>query len=90
MAKKVNNYGYKKLSGDFKRRIEGSLVNTDWMDKLPGGSWKDPGVLRDYIREQLKGNNNEQEDHRCEATDQETKYGVDDRDTTHGQTGNLF
>lgn len=84
------NFGYKKLSKDFRRNLEGRLVSTAWMDRLPGGSWKDPGVLRDYIREQLKGNDNEQEDHRCKATDQETKHGVDDRDTTHGQTGSLF
>lgn len=88
--KKVDDYGYKKLSGNFRQMIKASNVDTSWMDRLPGGTWKDPDVLRNYMTEQLKGNIDEQKDHRGETTNQQAKYGVDDRDTNYGQTGHLF
>jgi len=65
-------------------------INTLWMENLPGGSWEDDEVLHNYMKEKLKEDNNEQKDHRCKATDQEAKYGVDDRDSSYGQTGFLF
>lgn len=88
--KKVDDYGYKKLSGSLRGMIKASNIDTSWMDRLPGGTWKDPDVLRNYMIEQLKRSIDEQKDHRGETTNQQAKYGVDDRDTNYGQTGCLF
>jgi len=91
VAKKKIDYGYKKLSGYLKTCIrQDSNLTIDWMDRLPGGSWRDDGVLKAYIKQQLKEGKHEQEDHRCKATDQEAEHGVDDRDSSYGQTGGLF
>jgi hypothetical protein len=60
MAKKskdekiIPNGGYANASS-FIRMMHKFKCKTElsWMDSLPGGTWKDPEVLRNYMREQL-------------------------------------
>lgn len=50
-----SNGGYSKASPLFKDQLSiMKNVDTSWMDRLPGGSWKDPGVLREYIKSKLR------------------------------------
>jgi hypothetical protein len=60
MAKKrsaikvIPNGGYANASQITKmRHIQDMKTDTSWMDNLPGGSWKDPGVLKAYMKSKL-------------------------------------
>ena len=49
------NGGYSK-AGQFIRLKHKLNANIDasWMEDLPGGTWRDPGVLRAYMRAQFE------------------------------------
>jgi len=49
------NGGYSK-AGQFIRLKHKIDLNLDagWMEDLPGGTWRDPGVLRAYMRAQFE------------------------------------
>ena len=53
-VKVIPNGGYAKASQFTKMmHTQNKNVDTAWMDNLPGGSWKDPGVLRAYMKSKL-------------------------------------
>jgi len=49
-----SNGGYSKANQKTKMTYQADKnADTSWMDNLPGGSWKDPGVLRAYMKTQF-------------------------------------
>ena len=48
------NGGYSKAGQSIKLKHQiYKSIDASWMDELPGGSWKDPGVLEAYMKTQL-------------------------------------
>ena len=48
------NGGYSKAAQSLKLKYNlDKQSDLSWMDNLPGGTWKDPGVLRAYIKAQI-------------------------------------
>lgn len=48
-----SNGGYSKANQKTKMMHQiNKNLDASWMDDLPGGTWKDPGVLRAYMQTQ--------------------------------------
>lgn len=53
MKKVRGNGGYSRACQSIRiRHTQNKYTDISWMDDLPGGSWKDPGILKAYMQTQ--------------------------------------
>jgi hypothetical protein len=65
-------------------------IDTSWMEALPGGTWRDPVVLREYLNKQWKEDNVKEQTINSQSVDDEATSGNGECDPDFGSTGSLF